>query len=913
MARAAEGLQRMKLRELWQKVISPDRQVEEIAHPEHLTRESQLRILAEHMLDLVYQLDAAGNYVYISPSHQSILGYDPVLLLGSSAYALVHPEDLPRLLAWPRQSLTTDVKKSEELRIRHADGHYLWIKVNGTVQRTVGNEFTGFIFCASDITTRMEAEEKFRLSEDKFFKAFHTAPDGLIITRLADGLIVEVNQGFSNISGYSPLELVGHTTHELNLYVEFSQRDDLVRQMQHNDEYLDFEITVRHKAGHTGTAHITGRTIDIRGERHILNIVRDITENKKADLALRESESRFRNLAQNSPDHIYLLDVNAHRLDYYNRQSFLGYHRSVLESTTLLIKYTHPDDLAQVSSHWQQVLDGSTPPSLEYRLKKLDGEWEWLQSREIILARNEDGKPAYLMVIITVITERKQVEQALRDSESKFRSIVESSPMGMHMYTLEEDGRLVFTGANPAADHILGLNHDQFTGATIEAAFPNLVNTEVPERYRRACLYGESWFTQQIVYKDSRVQGAFEVHAFQTAAGRMVAMFSEVTDRIRSEIELKRLNRALRTISECNLAMVRAQNEQELFQSICQVIVEQGGYRMVWIGTALMDSGKTIQPVAHAGYESGYLAAVSLSWADAQGGPTARSLHQRTPVVTADIQNDPTFQWSSQALERGYAASISFPLHFEGILFGNLNIYSSQVDFFDANEVALLSEMAGDLSFGIHTLRVRNQRVKAEERVQQANSDLALAYDATLEGWANALEMRERETAGHSRRVVELALKMAKMLATPEIELDHVRRGALLHDIGKMGIPDSILLKPGALSDEEWVIMHQHPIYAYNLLKDIPYLKQTLDIPYSHHERWDGSGYPQGLKGEQIPLAARIFAVIDVLDALTSDRPYRPAWNKKSAFQYLNDHAGKQFDPQVVAALNRLLKLEEGE
>jgi putative nucleotidyltransferase with HDIG domain len=282
-------------------------------------------------------------------------------------------------------------------------------------------------------------------------------------------------------------------------------------------------------------------------------------------------------------------------------------------------------------------------------------------------------------------------------------------------------------------------------------------------------------------------------------------------------------------------------------------------------------------------------------------------------VVTADIQNDPTFQWSSQALERGYAASISFPLHFEGILFGNLNIYSSQVDFFDANEVALLSEMAGDLSFGIHTLRVRNQRVKAEERVQQANSDLALAYDATLEGWANALEMRERETAGHSRRVVELALKMAKMLATPEIELDHVRRGALLHDIGKMGIPDSILLKPGALSDEEWVIMHQHPIYAYNLLKDIPYLKQTLDIPYSHHERWDGSGYPQGLKGEQIPLAARIFAVIDVLDALTSDRPYRPAWNKKSAFQYLNDHAGKQFDPQVVAALNRLLKLEEGE
>lgn len=183
---------------------------------------------------------------------------------------------------------------------------------------------------------------------------------------------------------------------------------------------------------------------------------------------------------------------------------------------------------------------------------------------------------------------------------------------------------------------------------------------------------------------------------------------------------------------------------------------------------------------------------------------------------------------------------------------------------------------------------------------KQTEIELRIAYDSTLRGWSNALELREHETAGHSKRVVQMTLDVARLLGINEQEIAHIQRGALLHDIGKMGIPDSILLKPGPLTESEWEVMRMHPIYAYNLLSEIPYLLPALDIPYYHHERWDGSGYPKGLKGVEIPIAARIFAIIDVWDALSHDRPYRPAWTEEKVFNYLQKNSGIHFDPEIL-------------
>lgn len=196
------------------------------------------------------------------------------------------------------------------------------------------------------------------------------------------------------------------------------------------------------------------------------------------------------------------------------------------------------------------------------------------------------------------------------------------------------------------------------------------------------------------------------------------------------------------------------------------------------------------------------------------------------------------------------------------------------------------------------------------ESLQRSNSEILAAYERTIEGWSRALDLRDEETEGHSRRVTEHTVRLAERFGIPEAQLVHIRRGALLHDIGKMGVPDHVLLKPGPLTGAEWELMKRHPEFAYQLLLPIEFLRPALDIPYSHHERWDGSGYPHGLKGEDIPFSARIFAVVDVYDALTSDRPYRPAWGKGRALTYLRDNAGVLFDAGVVEEFERMMSEE---
>src|ERR1041385_1823526 len=185
--------------------------------------------------------------------------------------------------------------------------------------------------------------------------------------------------------------------------------------------------------------------------------------------------------------------------------------------------------------------------------------------------------------------------------------------------------------------------------------------------------------------------------------------------------------------------------------------------------------------------------------------------------------------------------------------------------------------------------------IQERTKLQQAHTQLLSAYEATIEGWSRAMDLRDKETEGHSQRVTALTVKLAQALGLSDEQIMHLRRGALLHDLGKIGIPDSILLKPAALTEEEWVIMRQHPQLAYDMLYPIEYLRPALEIPLHHHEKWDGTGYPRGLKGEEIPTSARLFAVIDVWDALTSNRPYRPAWSREGALPHIREQSGWRF------------------
>jgi len=201
---------------------------------------------------------------------------------------------------------------------------------------------------------------------------------------------------------------------------------------------------------------------------------------------------------------------------------------------------------------------------------------------------------------------------------------------------------------------------------------------------------------------------------------------------------------------------------------------------------------------------------------------------------------------------------------------------------------------------GITRLNRYRKLVDDRANVEDAHAQLLSAYDATIEGWSRALDLRDKETEGHTQRVTKTTEKLALMAGISPEDLINIRRGSLLHDIGKMGVPDSILFKPDQLTDEEWVIMRKHPQYAYEMIQPIEYLRPALDIPYCHHEKWDGTGYPRGLKGEEIPLSARLFALVDVWDALCSDRPYRSAMPKADALEYIRSQAGTHFDPALT-------------
>jgi len=282
-------------------------------------------------------------------------------------------------------------------------------------------------------------------------------------------------------------------------------------------------------------------------------------------------------------------------------------------------------------------------------------------------------------------------------------------------------------------------------------------------------------------------------------------------------------------------------------------------------------------------------------------GHAGRAVLDRRTVAVADLTKDADFVRRHLVEEEGFITAFMTPLVAKGQVAGVLEIFQRRPFQPTAEWLEFLETLGGQAAVAIDNAALF-------QGLQRANLDLTLAYDTTLEGWSKALDLRDKETEGHTQRVMELTVRLARAIGLREEEIVHLRRGALLHDIGKMGIPDSILLKPGPLTDEEWIIMKNHPVYAFELLAPVAHLRPALDIPYGHHEKWDGTGYPRGLRGNQIPLAARIFAVADVWDALRSDRPYRAAWPQERALDYIREQAGKHFDPAIVEVFLRLVE-----
>ena len=280
-----------------------------------------------------------------------------------------------------------------------------------------------------------------------------------------------------------------------------------------------------------------------------------------------------------------------------------------------------------------------------------------------------------------------------------------------------------------------------------------------------------------------------------------------------------------------------------------------------------------------------------------------RVISSGEPVLTTNAQEDPRFGMEDSIISFQLRSILCVPMKLKEKIIGVMFVDNrAQTGLFKTGDLDLLSAFAEQAAMAIHNARLFDELQAANKNLEAANAELQIAYEATLQGWVRALDLRDKETEGHTQRVTALTQKLASKVGVDNSELVHIKRGALLHDIGKMGIPDGILLKPGKLTVEERNLIQQHPILAYEMLNPIEFLEPAIDIPYCNHEKWDGSGYPRGLRGDQIPLAARLFSIVDVWDALTSVRPYRTPMERVEALQYINAQSGTHFDPKIVEA-----------
>ena len=371
---------------------------------------------------------------------------------------------------------------------------------------------------------------------------------------------------------------------------------------------------------------------------------------------------------------------------------------------------------------------------------------------------------------------------------------------------------------------------------------------------------------------------------------RIYGVFQDISDSKQREKEIECQLQRLRALREIDLAIMGSTDVYLSLQVVLEHLLTQ-----LQNGAAdfllLNPFTQTFEYIAGRGFHSREIEQSKLKIG--QGVLGGEVLEQRVLHIPDLANAGDEFVRTSSIEGEGFVTYYAIPLISKGNVSGILEIFERQS--FEQNQSWLdfLYALAGQAAIAVDNNRLFNG-------LQRSNQELLLAYDTTLEGWSQALDLRDKETEGHTLRVSEMTLKLAKAAGIADGELLNIRRGALLHDIGKMGIPDTILLKPDKLTDDEWVIMHKHPTITYNLLSPIAYLRSALDIPYNHHEKWDGTGYPRGIKGEQIPLSARLFAVVDVWDALRSDRPYRNAWPDEKVMEHIRSLSGTHFDPKAV-------------
>ena len=869
--------------------------------------EDEAREYAESIINTVREpliaLDQDLRVVTASRSFYEVFKVNPKETVGQLIYDLGNKQwNIPKL----RELLETILPQKttfDNYEVEHefsAIGRRIMLLNARQIQRRSGKKRI-ILLAIEDITERKEIEaglektrkelEVIKISADEaseFAESVINTVREPLISLDQDLRVVTVSRSFYEFFKVKPEETVGQLIYDLgNKQWNIPKLRELLETILPQKTTFD-NYEVEHDFASIGRRImlLNARQIQRKSgkKRIILLAIEDITERKRLEDLLAESEKRYRRIFETASDGIVLLEKREGTITQAN------------PAAEKMLGYSEEEYVGKKLQDIGVSIDMSDFPAI---MKALDK--SGIINYDDVPVKTRSGQNIYTDIYmvdraslaqcnIRDVTERKRAEENHREDEKKYKELFDSTLDGI--YQVDADG--VFVMMNPAGARIFGYESPE-----------EIIGRNALEYWRdpkdRDAFRAELKIKKSVsgYHMRARNKNGKPVELESTSIIREDAngnflgidgILRDVTERMRADERIDRHIQKLSALRSIDLAIsssldIRVTLKVFLEQVVTQLHVDACDVLL------LNPHAKTLDYAASQGFRTSALRHTHLRLGQGYAGVAA--LENRIVSIPDVKRDDNDFKRLGVLEGEDIVAYYGVPLVAKGQVKGVLEIFHRSPLEPDEEWLEFLEALALQAAIAIDSNSLFQE-------LERSNMGLALAYDSTIEGWSRALDYRDKETEGHSQRVTEITIKIAREMGMNEEELVHVRWGALLHDIGKMGIPDSILLKPGPLTEEEWKIMRLHPVYAYELLHPIDYLRSALDVPYCHHEKWDGTGYPRGLKGEQIPLSGRIFAVVDVWDALRSDRPYRPAWPKEKTFEHIRQLAGTHFDPKVV-------------
>lgn len=792
------------------------------------------------------------------------------------------------------------VAKEEETEVRVGEATY---RSRAISVKDAQGTYLYAVHILEDITESHRIKHALQASEAQYRRLFEAAKDGILILNADTGKIEDANPFILNLLSYSLSDSIGKTLWEIGIFSDAEASKAAFKELQ-DKGYIRYEdLPLETKGGQRRDVEFLSNVYEVNERKVIQCNIRDITERLRAKGSLFEIEEKCRSIADAAQDAILMLDGEG-KISFWNAaaEKIFGYTDKEAmgqELHELLAPKRFHDAIRKGFGRFQISGEGSVVgKTTELAALRKDGTEFPI---ELSLSSLKRDKSWNGIGIVRDISERKRAERVLQDEKDFSDAVIANLPD--LFFLIDHQGSLLRW--NKHLERLYGLSPEEMPGV-------NALSFVHEEDRSSAAQMLQNGFETGSASVEVRLNLTNGVRDYFVTGNRvashhgMLAIGVDITEHKHAEKALHAANRALRTLSAGNLALVRAKREDELLGAVTRIIVDIGGYNMAVVSYAQDNLEQRIVRMASTGNdENDDFSKIHLSLADTVPNqlPIVQAIRSGTTQIYRDIANDPVFMpWRDAVLARGYQSNLALPLSDGSRTFGGLSIYSSDPNAFsEQEEVKLLKELASDLVYGIQSLRTRVAH-------EQQAAILRQSLEQSIQTIADTVEARDPYTAGHQRRVADLARAIAQELGLPEEQIQGLHLAATIHDLGKVHVPSEILSKPGKLSDIEFMLIKTHPQTGYDILKDVKFPWPIADIVLQHHEKLDGSGYPQGLKEGQILLEAKILSVADVVEAISSHRPYRPSLGIEAALEEIERHRGVLYDAKVVDACTKLFR-----